>query len=278
MYNLNYKTAESLFDEVCDDFHIYEKNGMIDRSKLIKVVQGVNSDIGLKINKEKETILDVVKGKAELPDDFYILNFAVLCTKYKITRELPQGRHTENVEIDLCEFQPNPCLPYTCSNLKHCNPYQVIEKRKVETVEIEEVDILSLKTRSKCSAGCPNLTSRSLNEGVIQDGYLIVNFNTGKIHINYYGLLEDEDGNLLVLDHPLINDYYEYALKTRILENLYANGEDAAAQKLGYFAQKVKDSRAKAMNIVDMPEFSELFEIWKSNRESFRRRYESIIL
>jgi hypothetical protein len=56
--------------------------------------------------------------------------------------------------------------------------------------------------------------------------FLFTTFQTGKVYLNYQGQMEDENGDLLVPDHDLLNEYYEYALKARILENLYMNGED----------------------------------------------------
>lgn len=278
-YNIKYRTLDSLMEDVADDFYKYDENSLIDRSSLIKVVQRINSDLGIKINQEKEDIVSVVRGKGELPSDFYILNYALLCTKYKVKRDVTLGRHTENVEIDLCQFQPNPCLPYTCSNLKHCNPYEIKEKRSIETVEFTEVDVLCLKnSRKQCEDGCPNLSSKSINEAMIKDGYIVTNFDEGKIYINYTGLMEDGEGNLVVLDHPLINEYYEYALKERILENIYINGDDTVVQKLGLIQQKLREAKTIAFNIVKMPEYSELRDIWVANRLRYKRKYEDIIL
>ena len=38
-------------------------------------------------------------------------------------------------------------------------------------------------------------------------------------------MMVNEDGELMVVDHDMINEYYEYALKQRILENLVMNDE-----------------------------------------------------
>ena len=35
--------------------------------------------LGLRINQQKEVILDVCHGKVKLPDDFYTFNFAFIC-------------------------------------------------------------------------------------------------------------------------------------------------------------------------------------------------------
>ena len=58
--------------------------------------------------------------------------------------------------------------------------------------------------------------------------------------------MEDDEGNLLVPDHDRINEYYEYALKSRILENLYLNGEDVS-QKMRLVEQRLREDRNIAL-------------------------------
>ena len=64
----------------------------------------------------------------------------------------------------------------------------------------------------------------------IKDNYILTNFTNGHVYISYQGAMEDGDGNLLVLDHPYCNEYYEYALKERILENMVFAGENVSQQ------------------------------------------------
>lgn len=84
--------------------------------------------------------------------------------------------------------------------------------------------------------------------------------------------MEDEDGNLLVPDHDLINEYYEYAFKSRILENLYMNGEDVA-QRMQLVEQRLKGARNNALSVVNTPNFRELKEITNANRKAMYARY-----
>jgi hypothetical protein len=85
---------------------------------------------------------------------------------------------------------------------------------------------LRMISSQEIECDCPNLYYNTSNQGWIKNGFLFTTFEEGKVYINYQGGMEDEDGNLLVPDHDLLNEYYEYALKQRILENLYMNGED----------------------------------------------------
>ena len=45
------------------------------------------------------------------------------------------------------------------------------------------------------------------NEGNIRGGWLYTNFDSGKVYLNYQG--DMIDGNILVPDHELINEFYD---------------------------------------------------------------------
>jgi len=117
---------------------------------------------------------------------------------------------------------------------------------------------------------CPNVcqTGRHvISEGSIKGGFLFTNFNDGTVYLNYQGQMEDENGNLMVPDHDLLNEYYEYALKQRILENLFLNGEDVS-QRMSLMEQRLKAARNNALSLVNTPNFKELHDMWWKNRRA----------
>ena len=131
---------------------------------------------------------------------------------------------------------------------------------------------LRMKTSQNIECDCPNLYFNTPNQGWIKNGFLYTTFQTGKVYWNYQGQLEDENGNLMVPDHPLINEYYEYALKERLLENLLMNGEDVG-QKLQFIMQRTKTSRNAALSLVNTPNFEEMKKLWLANRTAMYGKY-----
>jgi len=108
----------------------------------------------------------------------------------------------------------------------------------------------------------------------IKDGFIhTINFKEGRVYINYESLMEDDEGNLLVLDHPLVNEYYEYALKERILENLFMNGEPLAAQKLQLIQSKMMIARTNALSFINTPDYGEMKRMWEKNRKAMYAKY-----
>jgi len=111
-----------------------------------------------------------------------------------------------------------------------------------------------------------------MDQGWLKGGFLFTTFETGKVYINYMGEMEDDQGQLMVPDHPLLNEYYEYALKKRIIENLALNGEDVA-QRLQIIIPDFRAARNQALSLVNTPNFKEMEELWWQNRRAQYAKY-----
>jgi hypothetical protein len=286
---LKYRTFDELLGEIGADFVMYGNENLIEPSQLIKVAQRVNYDLGLRINGTKNVILEVEHNKVRLPDDFYVINYAFLCTQWETCFPAMSGRHTENVIVN----PENPCTrccQEDCSceftYAQECQNgekifVQVVEKRRTETRVYRAFRKVEIATSTdKWSALNTLVPSEGLYEDpwnypfklYIRNGFIYTNFEKGKLYMSYQGALEDDQGNLMVLDHPMINEYYEYAIKQRLLENLYMNGEDVA-QKLQFVEQRYRAARNNALTIVNMPNFSEMYQLWKTNRKAMYGKY-----
>lgn len=269
---LKYRTFDQLLDEVSIDFSTYSLENMIEPGQLIKVAQRVNYDLGLRINGTKEKIVSIEKRKAKCPDDFYVLNYAFLCGKYTVHSPVLHGRQTENVILSDCKKCGKPDAECTCEKTYtvECqngeNIYvQVIEKRKYETRIYEYFSPVKIVSSNHFENDC-------IHYAYIKNGFIYTNIEEGDLFISYQGNLEDDCGNLLVLDHPLINEYYEYAIKQRILENLYISGEDVV-QKIQLIEKRTRDARNNALSLVNTPNFKEMYDMWKANRKAMNYKY-----
>ena len=125
-YTLKYRSFDELLADASNDFKKYQLEDLIDAGDLIKVARRVTYDLGLRIYKTKERVLEVHKGRVRLPNDFYVLNFAMACGSYEAKQYLPQGTHIEErvvgtispeyqpappEPIDFCETPPTPTTP-----------------------------------------------------------------------------------------------------------------------------------------------------------------------
>jgi hypothetical protein len=280
---LKYKKFDDLLNDVAIDFRLYNNEGLIEPAQLIKIAQKINYDIGLRIHQTKEVLLEIEHNKTKLPDDFYVFNYGYYCHQYKIEDPYIKGRQTENVIVpknvflngelcNRCQQTQNDCMCNVTYSVE-CQTgekifVQVHQKINKEYRIYEHTERIYISADSGKHAALEN----HKKSGYIKNGYIYTNFDCGKILISYQGALEDENGNLLVLDHPMINEYYEYALKERILENLYIEGEDVA-QKLQYIKQQLREARKYALTIVNTPDFAEMLQLWTMNRKAQYSKY-----
>lgn len=136
---------------------------------------------------------------------------------------------------------------------------------------------LRMKTSQEIECDCPNLYYNTPDQGWIKYGFLNTTFETGKVYLNYQGDMSDDNGNLLVPDHELLNEYYEYALKARILENLFLNGEDVS-QRIQLIEAKLRPARNQAISLVNTPNFKEMEDMWWTNRRAMYGKYYSMFM
>lgn len=324
-YTLKYRTFDQLLDDVMVDFKNYSLENMIEPQELIKVARRCNYDLGLRICKTNEALLEVEKGYVRLPENFYTFNFALVCGTVTHRFVPPQGTHIEEVSIPKYREQPaninlctdgkicsscqttsctctDPCpscTPCSCTSFASCenttyNPlepfgdacvkprvfmncknecFELVQIVKTETRVYKTLQPLQLvESAQGIECGCPGLYMKSANHAWIKDGFLYTNLDCATVYINYEASMQDESGNLIVPDHEMLNDYYEYALKERILENLMINDEDTV-RKLEYISLKRRNARIEARNVVDTPNFRELKQTWEKNRKAQYNKY-----
>ena len=74
-----YRTFDQLLQDVTIDFYSQALEGMVEPQQLIKVAIRVNYDLGLRIQRTKEDLVEVEHNKVKLPADFQYLNYAFVC-------------------------------------------------------------------------------------------------------------------------------------------------------------------------------------------------------
>jgi hypothetical protein len=283
-----YRTFDQLLEDVTIDFSNFALEGHVEPQQLIKVAQRVNYDLGLRIHRTREQVLDIEHSKCSMPTDFKYLNYAFVCGDWKVNNTPPSGT---TVDTTYTKYVPDPdggdtgpcgdptckdvCVVKTCEGTSNESQYMVIQYVGAQQWRtFSEFFPLRISDTSKvlCDSDCPNINIQAINIAEIKDNYLLTNFKTGKVYINYQADMEDEKGNLLVLDQPYCNEYYEYALKQRILENMIFSGEKVG-QQLQLIEARLRAARNNALSFVNTPDFEEMRKIWEVNRRAQRSNY-----
>lgn len=349
---IKYRSFDDLLDSVKIDFRKYDLEGMIDTQTLIKVAARVNYDLGIKINPSKGEMLYMHDGKARLPYDFDVLNFALVCDAkeayeasyshatycdgvidrtvlertmgYGNIKEhteivtlstgantIVHGLHTENLIVQayaqdgsMLNFQIQiisqdiidiiSLSQQTLPNVKvvifgASNTIFLDDMAAQLTCEVNGENHVVCRTKNKISRwnsimpleivrsksisdDCFNVNTKSKFKGYIKNNFFHFNYDSGEIFINYQSNMEDADNNLLVMDHAKVNEYYEYALKQRIIENLLVDGEQVS-NVVQMIEQRYKAARNEAIGFINTPDFGEMKKVWEINRKAQYGKY-----
>lgn len=275
--NLKFITHDELMSSVETDLNSFADNGMINRGSVIKVVQRVNDDIGLKINQEKETVITIENHKGQVPTDFFKLQVAYICGQPLYLHDPREILGTVTEEHNFTEQVPVEVLKKGNACMNECGGcYWVTQLYKEKYVRYKDLAPIRLTQRShkSCTTDCLNAKLSSTEfEMDIDNGEIVTGLKEGKLYLNYLSEMADNEGNLMVLDHALVRPYYEYAVKKHLLEQWMINNDADVAQKLMYIKQELAQARIEAIHFVSTIEYSDIQEVFKANRKRFFNRY-----
>lgn len=276
--NLRYKTFDELMSGIEQDLYMYANEGYIDRGKYIKEVRKVNADLGLKINTERESMLEVHDHVALLPADFLFLQLAVACKVSYVRVPRVNGINITEDHVISKSVDGSACSLQSCEGScgGPCNNcVWVSQKVGVKIVNYTDLKQLQLTNSSlgRCSDNCLNFSMRSPHQIRIEDDHADFSFKEGQVYINYLADMVDDENNVLILDHPLVNDYYEYVVKKRFFENMKINKEGDFLQDYQMMVEELRKARIRAISFVNTPEYGTLIKMYQDNRNRFYKKY-----
>lgn len=267
---IKYRKGKEIIDQVADDLGSYDDQGLIDYSRLYKILRRCNATLGEKLNPDRQAVIHVKNYRAYLPEDFVSLNYAFVCTKREVNVTPPKGFQIEYKTLCTKAKNCDPCIT-ECDN-----DYAIFQLLDDEWTQYKSLETVSVNSKSfnKCNSECPNTrvnSHRTIEIG--DDGTVTTTFTNGDLYLNYVGSMENEDGELLVLDHPLVEPYYEAEVTRQILKSIVYN-KDGDVGEL-YKDTKIEAARARtaAMSFVNTPGYDEIRNLWKSQRERLYRKY-----
>lgn len=290
---LSYRTFSECVDSCRLDLRSFNQTGDIDEADLIKVAQKINFELGLRIYMPKETVIEICHKRAKLPADFHQMQLALVCHHYKHLSTAPWNGNvwleqitsqTSGTTCDICETVHTGTCPILVDN-----PYIEGRTRSIcnDNIHIKvlrycqnsiycynEFERLYIKPAREATSFCINTQFRDCpNVAQIHGNFLETSIEHGQVYISYLGSLEDEDGNLLVLDHPLINYYYEYEMQYQVLRSCYVNGDADLERRLKLVKEERDEYKQRAISIANMPSYREMLRTAEVTRETLNKRY-----
>lgn len=267
MNNFKKIKFSQLLASVRDDLHKYADEGMIDPSRLIKVVHRCNDVLGVNIYDRKQCVVEVKNGRADLPLDFYKMEMVLGIGEVSHY----SGLINPHVKKEYDSYEP-ACL---CEGDK---PTICVYPVHQPDVVIKYDTITPLILSGDTSMYAPNSPASNWVGGAyrvdLQEDFISVGFKSGRLFIGYLADLVDPDtGELLIPFAPQLIDYYENSLKTKILEDLLANSEADVERALQYYKRERNLSYYEATSFVSTKSYRE-WDIYRKKTEiEFYRKY-----
>ncbi len=166
------------------------------------------------------------------------------------------------------------CKPKTVCKIvekPNCEP-SLTDFRNGRRVEYKNLSRLTMTSSTSSTVDCVNTNSLGYHSAYLKNGFLVTNFEEGTVFLNYQSTMEDDEGNLLVMSHPKADEFYEYAIKERIYENLVLAGEDMV-RHLQMMSERLRVARNNALSFVNTPDFGEMLKVWRMNRKAMYSKY-----
>lgn len=267
---MNFKTTESLFAKIKEDFYSFDAAGLIDEGKFYKDVQYVLAMLGIMYYRDVETMVDVKNYQTCLPEGFSELEALYRCNSCGVNPvQMPEG-----IVFDEKTFNhypetmiPDPHAPLICPDFWNQNPNnmfnvhrQLLIQRGCEVRTYAPPVLMrpgNVNTKRSCSKTCANHYSVSDETFNIQNRKIYVNFKEGELLICYKAFpIDEETGLPMIPDSPIIEKAIEDHIKYNIIKNLRTNGDADVAQLLPLYQQDAQLSMGKAITETKTPSFS----------------------
>jgi hypothetical protein len=271
-----YISFKQLMASVTQDLHLFDDSALIREDALLKIIHYCNDKLGVRLHESKQCLLKVENGMAELPSDFWKIEM-IFATQ---VIDAPQSMYMvppnvveyttapETVKQPIVNIRKIACKDFCCNTMWAVKYQNTEPVRKIETIIPLS---MSQRCKGQTTSYCP--ASRGQFSIDLEDNIIKTSFKEGELFICYLGLLEDENGDPMIPFHALLNDYYEYSLKERILENIYLNSEADVLQKLQYVTLKKKEAYLDAWQFSGTPEFRELDQFDKKRSQAFYNKW-----
>lgn len=280
----SYIKLSQVMSSVKSDLNLYDDAGMIDNDRVIKIIAKCNEKLGQKIFKSRECKIIVSDYTAPLPSDFYkvenifatqIINLANINPNFGV-RQLEFSNTPPKDVNKMITYGKMGCID-SCNNCYFT--YDRGTPITNEKLVYERIVPLKLSKNllNICAEYSPCLNLTGEFEVNLIDNELKLSFETGEIYINYLGNLIAEDGEIEIPFHPKLNSYYEYAIKEKILEDIFLNSESDVINKLKYISDKKRESYAIAWDFVNSKEVNEWNKIQKNIKRDYYNKWIKIL-
>lgn len=251
-YKYEFVSPEPQYATVKEELKSYFDTGAVDDLLFPTYLNKCLDKMGRSSYAIVEEILHIEDYQCRLPDNFYAVREAWLCTAINgfpvqsANSFYSQAASATTIQVSPVISGGAPCTNTECtSGCPSCMPelIQAVYKTNNEiNVSYKRQYLLkpgNISTKAHCTLDCANLGASGPDSFDIRDNKFTVNFKCGKVHLIFYATDYDNSGNQLIPDNYRVKEYIEAFLKYKVFETLTNQTNDETfnqlQQKLGYY-------------------------------------------
>jgi len=246
--------------EIENDFSTYAESGDIDTGSILRWVTNELKRFGNNILTVHEKVVDIKNSQYTFENNFKNLKLALKVEPFGrvlegCSDEEYRGSYYSRKRIEHGAYFNDVSLEY----VKSCNA-KIIEEivtLKTGTARVcynaQWLKVVKGMKRDSISADCLNISKnirdKNCYEISITGNTLQTNFNSGLVYLQYYGLDEDEDGEILIPEILSLEQYLENFVKYKLILGWIGNGRNpgATAQLLSFYKAEADNYFSLAM-------------------------------
>ena len=276
-YKYNFISPEPVYSTVKEELKSYFDTGAIDDLMFPTYTDKCLRKLGRSSYVISEEVLFIEDFQARLPDNFFAVREAWLCTEvpgypYQTANSFySQAASQTTIQVSPLTIGGTPCNNPSCQNPEcdgTCMPeiIQAVYKTNQQSGRSYRQEYLlkpgNISARNNCGVdyndnwefyGYSGVANRSSTPGAsaadsfdIRDNKFVTNFRNGTVHLLFYSTEYDEIGNQLIPDNYRIREYVEAFIKFKVFEMLTNQTNDETfnqlQQKLVYHKQAYEES------------------------------------
>jgi len=274
-YKYNFISPEVVYSTVKEEFKSYFDTGAVDDLMFPTYLDKCLRKLGRATYVIQEQALFINDYEARLPDNFYAVREAWLCTSvngfpYQQANSFySQAATSTTIQVSPITTDcsvPSPC----CGNVGcdgSCMPeiMQTVYKTNNEAPVLYRREYLlkpgNISAKRNCGVEYTNnwefyAEAPPLNEFTpgsagydsfdIRDNKFVTNFRNGIVHLIFYATEYDQVGNQMIPDNYRVREYVEAFIKYKVIETLTNQTNDETfnqlQQKLMYYKQQAEEA------------------------------------
>lgn len=270
-YKYNFISPEGIFAIVQEEFKSYYDTGAIDSLMFNTYLNKCLNKLGKSSYYITEEMLYIQDFEARLPDNFYAVREAWMCTEtplhsYQTANSFYSQTSSTTIQIEPLTIGGQECTDINCpSPLCPDMPdiQQAVYKTNYEQPRTFRREFLlkpgNISVQKFCDVeytnswtvqGSPN--SSGYDSFDIRDNKFVTTFREGVVYLVFYATDYDEGGNQLIPDNYRIKEYIEKFLKFKVFETLCNQVNDETFNQLMQKKQEAKQESDEAYIMAEL--------------------------